>query len=348
MKKKFTFSFGSTVIIQPGIPVIADIIDSPNRVLVVCDTNTEYIARNIIGFQRTPICVLAPGENSKKWDSVETILSAAHKAGLDRDGFFIAVGGGVIGDLTSFAASIYKRGAGLCIVATTLLGMIDASIGGKTGFDLFNLKNIVGTFYPASIVFMPTQTLSTLSEREWKSGMAELIKIAVLDEDDNFLSDLEQEQNPDHESLIEFIERAVQIKGKIIEYDPDETGFKRILLNLGHTFGHALESTAGLGKVSHGEAIAWGLARACVLGQRIGITPPDRAEKILAILQKSGYETGARHPLCSDMNSLLEAMQSDKKKKLNSLRFIVPALKSAVVLSAETIDPDILHSVLDY
>jgi 3-dehydroquinate synthase len=308
------------------------------RPLIVCDENTRPLAKRISAGGGFPRCVLPPGEAAKNWASVEAILRAASDAGLGRDGLFIGVGGGVVGDLTAFAASIYMRGCGLCLVSTTLLGMADASLGGKTGFDLWGFKNLAGTFYPARHIFMPLESLETLPPAEWKSGMAELIKAAVLEGGD-FMDALEALRGPGPESftagfirralkggaeaLRDCIYRAAALKGRIVAADPRETGGERRLLNLGHTFGHALESAAGLGKLSHGEAVAWGMARACDLGRALGITPPERAEKITGLLRSFGYHTGAPHPLMGG-EAFFQALGRDKKKSAGNMVYIIP------------------------
>ncbi|GHV93944.1 3-dehydroquinate synthase [Spirochaetia bacterium] len=317
--------------------------------LIVCDEHTAPIADRICAVNGAangaaggdksalPRCVITGGEAAKAWPAVESILRAAREAGLGRDGVFIGVGGGVIGDLTAFAASIYMRGCGLVLVSTTLLGMVDASLGGKTGFDLFGIKNLAGTFYPARHVYMPLESLASLPAAEWKSGMAELIKTAILDGDD-FLDELTNTDfaglTGDTERLCRCVSRAVHFKGRIVAADPRESavwngGPVRVLLNLGHTFGHALESAAGLGTISHGEAVAWGIARACELGLVLGITPQTRAKKIKALLAAYGYETAAPHPLMGNEENFLKALGDDKKKKSGKLSFIVPDEKSA-------------------
>jgi 3-dehydroquinate synthase len=343
-----------------------------SRYLLVCDENTLPIARALVqdeagngttgeissrGVSGGPgsLCVLSPGEERKNWASAEQILRSAQEAGMGRDGLFIALGGGVVSDLTAFAASVYMRGTRLCIVSTTLLGMVDAAVGGKTGFDLFGIKNLVGTFFPARSVYLPVNSLRTLPPAEWKSGMAELLKTAVLDGDE-FLAlaaSLNQDPSPDSfsvsfpeiftrrllegnaEKLMDCLSRAIAYKGRIVEADPRETGTRRALLNLGHTFAHALESAAGLGRVSHGEAVAWGMVRACELGIALGITPPSRAETIGRILSSYGYGVAAPHPLMGDTDLFLKALGGDKKKKGGKLVFIVPAAQGAVQTKAE-------------
>ncbi|MDR1025552.1 MAG: 3-dehydroquinate synthase, partial [Treponema sp.] len=278
--------------------------------LVICDEHTLPLARIITARQEAPLCILEAGESQKNWAAVERIIRSAHDAGLGRDSLFIACGGGVVSDLAGFAASIYMRGVPLCIVSTSLLGMVDAALGGKTGFDLFGIKNLAGSFYPARLVYLCTESLATLPPAEWKSGMAELIKTAILDGED-FFRLLETLPDPAvrgpairgwdpfrirQDLLRDALARAVAYKGRIVEEDPRETGGRRILLNLGHSFGHALESSLGLGQISHGEAVAWGIARSCELGRNLGITPPQRARRIIDLLKSYGYETAAPHP----------------------------------------------------
>jgi 3-dehydroquinate synthase len=330
--------------------------------LLVCDEHTQALAKAIVqkgvpsaaGPENAPgFCVLKPGESAKNWESVETILKTAAASGLGRDGVFIGVGGGVVGDLTAFAASIYMRGCGLSLVSTTLLGMVDASLGGKTGFDLFGIKNAAGTFYPARHIYMPLESLKTLPPAEWKSGMAELIKTAVLEGGDfpdlaasliagyppgSFFSQFPAEfmrdlpENPG-EKIIRCVSRALAFKGRIVAADPRETSGERRILNLGHTFGHALESCAGLGNISHGEAVAWGMARSCELGLALGITPRERALNITALLRSFGYQTGAPHPLMGGGEAFLKALGTDKKKTAGKVTFMVPGAQSAKPVS---------------
>jgi 3-dehydroquinate synthase len=368
MKKVDTFRFGTTVsqvCIQSEVPALDELFTgeqaSPGGVLLVCDTNTASFARNIRG--DLPICTLSPGETSKGWASIEAILQAAKAAGLGRDGLFIGIGGGVVTDMTAFAASVYMRGARLCLVSTTLLGMVDAALGGKTGFDLFDMKNLVGTFYPASRIFMPIEALKSLPRREWKSGMAELIKTAVLDIDDqegefwSLLSALQRVfiedqfpqnlEEPQLDRIVACIRWSVLVKGHIVEADPHETGEARVLLNLGHTFAHALESVAGLGRLSHGEAVAWGMVRACELGRALGITPGDRAAAISGLLHAFGYETAAPHPMMQDRETFMRALEGDKKKKGGTLTFVVPGPKGAQLVSAAQIGQSLLTRIID-
>jgi 3-dehydroquinate synthase len=240
--------------------------------------------------------------------------------------------------------------------------MADAALGGKTGFDLFGIKNLAGTFLPARQIYMPLDSLATLDGREWKSGMAEIIKTAILAGEDFFnlllcLVDTRQntaqddffktllERKPDQ--VIDAISRSVRVKGRIVEADPRETGQERALLNLGHTFGHALEAAAGLGRLSHGEAVAWGLVRACELGRALGITPPERAARITGLVGAYGYEIRSPHPLMGDPRIFMQALEGDKKKKAGQQVFVVPAVAGAQLVSAGAIEPGLLDRIVN-
>jgi 3-dehydroquinate synthase len=348
------FKFGTyqtTAHIMPSLPGIDQIekdfgVDGGKNQglnsLLICDTNTSRFTGKILGSRDIPVCVLKPGESQKDWQSVETILKFATDAQIGRDGIFIGVGGGVITDLSAFAASIYMRGCAIALVSTTLLGMVDASVGGKTGFDLFGIKNLAGSFYPAGHVYIPMESLASLPPAEWKSGMAELIKTAIL-EGDEFLALVEGMNGGfTDKAIAPCIERAVRFKGRIVEEDPFEKGSRRMLLNLGHTFGHALEAAAGLGRVSHGEAVAWGIARSCELGLALGVCPPHRAERIMSLLGAFDYETAAPHPVAAG-TEIIQALGSDKKKRRGKLIFIVPDEKSARPITADS--PEIMNTV---
>ena len=327
---------------MPGIEEIAsDFNGNFFRPLLICDNNTESFAAAIQGSAKLPVCILEAGESRKGWPAVETILRCACDAGTGRDGTFIGIGGGVVGDLSAFAASIYMRGCSLALIPTTLLGMVDAGLGGKTGIDLFGIKNLAGTFYPARHVYMPIESLSSLPPREWKSGMAELIKTAVLEGDDflDMLSGMDRAYPLDSNLLCRCISRAARFKGGIVSEDPFETGNRRMLLNLGHTFGHALEAAAGLEKISHGEAVAWGIARSCELGLALGICPAARAERITSLLDSFAFETTAAHPLLDNIDYFMRALCSDKKKRGGKINFIVPDEKSARPAAVDLTEP---------
>ncbi|GHU12619.1 hypothetical protein FACS1894161_1230 [Spirochaetia bacterium] len=348
MSTEFNFSFGafsSRVIIQEKLPALEEIggFSPILPCLTVCDEHTKGIMGQILaasGYngQEFPVfsLVLPSGEENKGWKAVKTILKEGRRRGLGRDGLFLAVGGGVLCDITAFAASVYMRGARLALIPTTLLAMADAALGGKTGIDLDGIKNAAGTFYPAASLFIALKTLESLPEREWKSGMAEIIKAAVLDGGRESLelcrTGLRDGTFRHGETLEKLISLAVKVKGRIVEADPRETGAERALLNLGHTFGHALETAAGLGALGHGEAVAWGMARACELGLALGITPPERAAAITEILSIRGYDTAIPCSVPVDVRLFREALENDKKKQAGKLRFVIPDAEGAQII----------------
>jgi 3-dehydroquinate synthase len=365
--QEYRFTFGpavSRVHIRQDIPRIGEIREragAGTALILVCDAHTEYIARLIMGEEEIPLWVLEPGEDAKTWASVEAILTAAYRAGLGRDGLFIGVGGGVVGDLTAFAASIYMRGTALCLVATTLLSMADAALGGKTGFDLGGIKNLAGSFFPAREVFMPLESLSSLPGPEWKSGMGELIKTAVLDDPGLFdlLKKIGALDIPKYTEdygrilleknaplVLEAISRAAAVKGRIVERDPTETGGGRALLNLGHSFGHALEASAGLGRLSHGEAVAWGMIRAGELALALERCPPERVRDIFSLIRTYEFETAAPHPLMTDRRLFLAALGGDKKNRGGKLNLVIPAGEGAVLAALDREAP-ILARIID-
>jgi 3-dehydroquinate synthase len=234
----------------------------------------------------------------------------------------IAVGGGVICDMTAMAASVYMRGCGLELVPTTLLAMVDAAFGGKTGVDFAGYKNMVGTFYPASRVIVATQCLSSLPEREYFSGLAEAIKTAMIG-DAELLSLLEDRRDEvmsrSPAVLSEIVRRCLSVKGSVVTGDFREKGM-RAVLNLGHTFGHALESCTGFTGWTHGEAVAWGICRSLKAGVELGITGKRYVGRIMDILKAYGY----RLETDVSVSELIAAMGKDKKIRQGKIRLVVP------------------------
>lgn len=354
-ERLFDFIFGlspSRVLVSSGLPGLPALTEGFASALVVCDANTERYVLSIPGASGLPRCVIPPGEDHKGWSSVERILSTAAAAGLGRDGLLVGVGGGVVTDLTAFAAAVYMRGVRVRLISTTLLGMADAALGGKAGFDLLGIKNLVGAFHVADRIYMPAEVLAGLPEREWKSGMAEVIKTAVIG-DEGLLKLLAAERNAlirpdlaDAGLVAEIVSRCVAVKGRIVASDPREEGTERALLNLGHTFGHALEAAAGLGRLTHGEAVAWGMGCACRLGAALGITDGDRSRSIRELLISYGYETAAPHPAAPAAEAILAAMGSDKKKMAGALRFVVPSREGARLLSLGADRSGLIISIL--
>lgn len=310
------------------------------RTLWVCDEHTRrHLPADV------EATVLPPGEEAKQWQYVETIIKDALDKGLGRDGRMIALGGGVICDMTAFAASIYMRGCRVVLVPTTLLAMVDASLGGKTAIDLFNTKNLVGTFHPATDVHICASTLATLDEQGYRNGLGEVLKHALLSPDGQLLEFLEHEREAilrrEPEAMERMILDSLRVKKAYVEADPTETRGIRDALNLGHTFAHALESVGNLSRWSHGEAVAWGMARALRAGVAVGVTPVALAVRYEQLLCAYGFDTSWR---VTDIASYLAAIGHDKKKRDSHVRFVLMAAQGSHVL--QPLEPALIASLV--
>ena len=279
--------------------------------------------------QNAQVVIINAGEENKTIESVLSIVKGALEKSFSRSCRFIAIGGGVISDMTAFASSLFKRGAKLEIVPTTLLSMADACIGGKTGCDFDNYKNMIGTFYPASKLHFCTDFILSLNETEYLSGLAEVIKTSMLYAPKLFQilkTEHEKIKAKDKEQLYQIVKRCVLAKSSIVEKDISETGLRK-QLNLGHTFGHALESVAGFGKISHGQAVAWGLGRAIELSCKLGLCEEDYKTDVFELLNLYGYSTENLPKIIADkenvQDALLKAMKQDKKNDATGITFIL-------------------------
>jgi 3-dehydroquinate synthase len=267
--------------------------------------------------------IIGRGEAYKRLDAVEEILAKAVALGLGRDAQFIAVGGGVICDMTAFAASIYMRGISVILIPTTLLAMVDASLGGKTGVDFKSYKNIVGSFWPAEEVRIYTPFTETLSSHEYLNGLAEIIKHSLLTGGEFFLKIIKRKEdilsrNP--KIIEELVYESLRIKKQYVENDPFEKNGLRAQLNFGHTFGHAYETITGLEDISHGEAVAWGISRALEAGCMLEITDTNYAETVNELLCYFNYSIEAK---ITNFIVFLEALKHDKKNRNGSIKFIL-------------------------
>lgn len=300
---------------------------------------------------RDILLILGAGEPYKTIESVLAIVRAALENNARRSAVFVGIGGGVITDMTAFAASIFKRGASCELIPTTLLSMVDAAIGGKTGCDFDSYKNMIGSFFPAQKIHICPLFIETLPQNEYKSGMAEVIKTALLyspelfEKLERFPGILSDRKNP---LISEAIKICVNAKAKVVEQDLTEKNI-RMQLNFGHTFGHALESMAGLGAVSHGDGVAWGMARAMDLSWRAGLCAKEYCQRVKDCLSSFGWETGAVH---SEMKKkyesdeeiarvLLSAMKKDKKNSSDKVRLILQSDIGKTVIT-EVSEPEIL------
>ncbi len=278
-----------------------------------------------LGLRETRV-VLPPGEESKTIESVTRVWDAALGAGVDRQAVVIAFGGGVVGDLGGFVASTLLRGVRCVQVATTLLSMVDSSVGGKTGFDHVAGKNLIGAFFQPSRVLLDLEHLSTLSPRQRAAGLAEVVKIAFV-RDAPLLAMLDANVGSiaqgDPEILREVVRGAVLAKMRVVREDEHETGV-RGLLNLGHTVGHALESHGGYSRWLHGEAVAIGTVLELAATERLGLTPSGTSERAAELLQRFGLPTTVP---ASDVAAAWPYVLSDKKRALANMKLpVVTAL----------------------
>ncbi|MCX8083894.1 MAG: 3-dehydroquinate synthase [Calditerrivibrio sp.] len=293
-----------------------------SRTHLVVDKNVFVLYGGLFDYE--PFLIEAD-EHNKTFLTVEAILNHLKNRNCLRGDTLIAIGGGIVGDIAGFSASIYMRGIGYIQVPTTLLSMVDSSVGGKTGVNLGNVKNLVGTFYQPKMVLIDTDFLETLSEEEYKSGLAEVIKYAVLFDKgfyDFLLTYRNEILNRNGKIMTDVVKICCDFKRRVVEEDETEKGIRR-LLNLGHTFGHGLEVDSDHG-IKHGLAVAWGMYMEALFAAECGFINSKVVDDIFNILTAFGYNLNFK---INDLNFFLDAISSDKKAKSNGL---VLALTSEV------------------
>lgn len=279
--------------------------------------------------RRVVECVLPPGEEHKDIRTVEMIWDAALRGEIDRRGIVIGIGGGVVGDMTAFAASTLLRGVKLGQLPTTLLSMVDSSVGGKTGVNRPEGKNLVGTFYQPSFVLCDVETLSTLPRGERIAGLAEVVKSAWIDSEES-VAMLEREaealREGDADATIRAIEMSVRLKARIVSEDEHESG-QRMLLNFGHTVGHAIEAALEYRGIRHGEGVALGMIAALRLSASLGGGRSEEEARLVALLSALGLPVN----LDDYLNEKVSAhLVSDKKRRGSAIRFILPGPPGAL------------------
>ena len=269
---------------------------------------------------------LPPGEGAKSWSQLEKLIDWLLELGIGRKDRIVAFGGGVTGDLTGFAASILKRGCGFIQIPTTLLAQVDSSVGGKTAINTSTGKNLVGAFHQPDLVLADTDCLETLPPREMRAGYAEVVKYGVLG-NAPFFEWLESRTDPfsDDDTLRQMVEQSVRDKAAIVARDEKETNDTRALLNLGHTFGHALEAATGFSdRLLHGEAVALGMALAANYSVRKGLLASADAERVRRVLDEAGLPTRLAEIVPHTNGSELAThMTHDKKKEGGTIPFIL-------------------------
>ncbi len=305
-----------------------------NRVAVVTDATVAplHLAAVTASLERSgrsaePV-VLPPGEATKDWHHLAELTERLLALGVERGDFVVALGGGVIGDLTGFASAILRRGCRFVQVPTTLLAQVDSSVGGKTAIDSAAGKNLVGAFHQPSLVLIDPAVLETLPDRELRAGYAEIAKIALI-EDASFFDWLDTNLDAvlarEPVALAQAIERAVRAKVATVLADEFETNGRRALLNLGHTFGHALETEVGFSdRLLHGEAVAIGCVLAFRLSAHLGLCSADAADRVAAHLARAGLPTHPREAgIVSGADRLVAHMRQDKKMSGDRLALIL-------------------------
>ena len=296
---------------------------------------------------RVEVVILPDGEEHKSMDVLMKVFDKALDARLDRQTTFVALGGGVIGDMTGFAAASYQRGVHFVQIPTTVMAMVDSSVGGKTGVNHPAGKNMIGAFYQPRCVLVDTDTLSTLPDREYASGMAEVVKYGLIRDADFFEW---QERNVDAlmardgDVVVRAIERSCVNKAEVVALDEKEGGV-RATLNLGHTFGHAIETGIGYGEWLHGEAVSVGMVMAADMSERLGWTDESIARRTLDLLKKFNLPVDV--PECMTVETFEKLMAVDKKAANGKLRLIL--LKGALGGCVFTADFDarVLAETLD-
>ena len=331
---------------RPALPPHSRAVIVSNETVAPLYLNTLQASLASVGADSTPL-ILADGEQHKTWESINAIHDAMLVARCDRSTTIIALGGGVIGDLAGFAAATYQRGVAFIQVPTTLLSQVDSSVGGKTGINHARGKNMIGAFWQPKLVLADTAVLQTLSPREFSSGLAEVIKYGLI-RDLPFLAWLESNMDRlmarDPEALAHAIEQSCINKAQVVAADEMETARDggRALLNLGHTFGHAIETGMGYGNWLHGEAVAAGTIMAAELSRRLGWIGEAEVARIRALYQR------AQLPVCGPKLGAaryLDLMSHDKKNINGKLRLVLLRRIGEAVTFSNTSTADLLATI---
>jgi 3-dehydroquinate synthase len=298
------------------------------------------------GFEVVSYCLPA-GERYKTLNSIQKLYDIALQNRLERSSTMLALGGGVIGDMTGFAAATWLRGINVVQVPTTLLAMVDSAIGGKTGVNHPHGKNLIGAFHQPRKVLIDPEVLKTLPMREFRAGMAEVIKYGII-WDGELFAQLEASKNLNQlryvkpELIDAILMRSCQAKADVVSKDEREGGI-RAILNYGHTIGHAVESLTGYRLVNHGEAVAIGMVAAGQIAVALGLWQQEDTERQNALIQKAGLPT--RLPDGVDIEEIIAALQLDKKVKAGKVRFILPT-QIGVVKITDDVPSETIRQVL--
>jgi len=336
-KQRCRIEIGAALLARTG-ELIHEILIGPHCAIISDSTVAPLFGDRVkqsltlSGFQPTLITVPA-GEQSKTLAQAETICDQMIATGLDRQSFVIGLGGGMVSDVSGFVAAIYERGIPHVQIPTTLLAMVDSSIGGKTGVNASAGKNLIGAFHHPSLVIDDVDLLKTLPRREFNQGFAEIIKHAIIADAEMFTA----LRHVDLSNLAPLVRRNIEIKSRIVAKDElDQTG-ERALLNFGHTVGHAIERAGDYREFLHGEAVSLGIVAACVISIKKAGLPKDQRDAIADLL--SAFELPTRLPANFPREKILDGLQFDKKFQGGKVRFVLtPAIGSAHLSSDATME----------
>ena len=335
--RAYDIRIGNSLLEQAG-PQICRWLQRPQdaalRILVVTDStvqplHADPVRRSLAAAGvEVSVATVPSGEVSKSFAQAQLLYDRLVDMAADRQTVVAAVGGGVVGDLAGFAAATYARGLRLVQIPTTLLAMVDSSVGGKTGINHPRGKNLIGAFHQPVGVLIDLDTLATLPEREYRSGLAEVVKYGVI-LDAEFFSYLEnhvRELNARDPAVLRYVvARSCQLKADVVREDDFETTGRRAVLNYGHTFAHAFETLAGYGSLLHGEAVAAGMVCASRLAQKLGRISSEVTERQITLLSALGFSISVPSDICHRSSEIVRCMLLDKKSEGKSLRFVLPS-----------------------
>ncbi len=309
---------------------LGELLSGWSHAIIICDENVASTIGKTVSDdlsqsgKRTTLLLVPSGEENKSLVNLSMLWGRMLEEKADRKSVVVALGGGVVGDLAGFAAASFMRGLRFVQVPTTLLAMVDSSVGGKTGINMPTAKNMIGAFWQPHAVWIDTSTLDSLPDREFRSGLAEVVKYGVI-LDEAFFVYLEENAGAilerNHDRIQHIVRRSCELKAQIVSQDERETTGLRAVLNYGHTFGHAIEAKTSYGQFLHGEAIAIGMTMAGRLACRLELWPKECQGRQTALLRRFGLPTAFSDVPCEQ---LVGAMQLDKKTEHGKLNFILP------------------------
>lgn len=335
-ERRYPIYIGPGLINRPEL--LAPVVENKPLAVITNEVVKKLYARSLLtalGRSDVLMISLADGEDQKTLATFESVVTELLEQRFDRTGILLALGGGVIGDIAGFVAACYLRGIGYIQIPTTLLAQVDSSVGGKTAVNHSLGKNMIGAFYQPACVLADTSTLQTLPDREYRAGIAEVIKYGLI-RDRKFFAWLEERSSAvaarDPDVMVDLITRSCENKAAVVAADERESGI-RATLNLGHSFGHALELVLGYGTWLHGEAIAAGMVMAGELSKRLGWLEPADCDRITTLLRAHGLPT--RPPPGTDPQSVLDAMTLDKKMRARRLPLVLLKSLGEATVSAD-------------